>query len=58
MVSIGAIRALAYRKGCSFDRAAAPARWRVQAGKGALSSAALAYREAYVLLMDLPDVRR
>ena len=58
MLSIGEIRALAYRKGYSFDRTTAPAKWRVHAARGALSSAPLAYRDAYVLLMGLPDVRR
>jgi hypothetical protein len=58
MVSIGEIRAIAYRKGCSFDRDAAPAKWRVHAARGALSSAPLGYRDAFVLLMHMPDVRR
>ena len=58
MVSIGEIRALAYRKGCRFDRTAAPAKWRLQAAKGALSSAPLGYQDAFVVLMGMPDVRR
>ena len=56
MVSIGEIRALAYRKGCRFDRTTAPAKWRLQAGRGALSSGPLAYREAYIVLMGMPNV--
>jgi hypothetical protein len=58
MVTVGEIRALAYRKGCSFDRMAAPAKWRLRAGQGALSSEPLHYRDAYVLLMRMPDVKR
>jgi hypothetical protein len=58
MVTIGEIRALAYRKGCNFDRSPAPAKWRVHAARGALASAPLGYRDAYILLMRMPDVRR
>ena len=58
MVSIGEIRALAYRKGCRFDRTAAPAKWRLQAARGALSSAPLGYQAAFVVLMGMPDVQR
>ena len=58
MVSIGEIRALAYRKGCRFDRTATPAKWRLQTARGALSSAPLSYRDAYVVLMGMPDIQR
>ena len=57
MLSIAGIRALAYRKGCRFDRAAVPAKWRLQAGNGALSSRPLAFREAYVVLMGMPNMQ-
>jgi hypothetical protein len=58
MVSIGEIRALAYRKGCRFDRTTSPAKWRLQTAKGGLSSAPLGYRDAYVALMGMPDIQR
>jgi hypothetical protein len=58
MVSIGEIRALAYRKGCTFDRVPAPAKWRVHSARGALASVPLGYLDAYVLLMEMPDVKR
>ncbi len=58
MVTISEIRAFAYRKGCSFDRTPAPAKWRVHAGAGALSSAPLGYRDAFILLMRMPDEKR
>jgi hypothetical protein len=57
MLSIAGIHALAYRKGCRLDRMAAPAKWRLQAGNGALLSRPLAYRDAYVVLMGMPDVQ-
>jgi hypothetical protein len=57
MLGIAGIRALAYRKGCRLDRSALPAKWRLDAGNGALSSRPLGYREAYVVLMAMPDVR-
>ena len=56
ILSIAGIRALAYCKGCRFDRTAIPAKWSLQAGNGALSSRPLAFREAYVLLMGMPNV--
>ena len=58
MVSIAEIRALAYRKGCTFDRLTEPAKWRVHAAKRALMSTPLGYRDAYLLLMEMPDVKR
>jgi hypothetical protein len=58
MVSIGEIRALAYRKGCRVDRTTAPAKWRLETARGALSSAPLGYRDAFVVLMGMPDVQR
>ena len=56
MLSIGEIRALAYRKGCRFDRTSAPGKWRLQTAKGGLSSAPLGYRDAFVALISMPDV--
>ena len=55
--SIAGIRALAYRKGCRFDRTGVPSKWCLQTGNGALSSRPLAFREAYVLLMGMPNVQ-
>jgi len=57
ILSIAGIRALAYRKGCRFDRIDVPAKWCLQARDGALSSRPLALREAYVLLMGMPNVQ-
>jgi len=57
MLSIACIRALAYRKGCRLDHSTLPAKWRVRAGNGVLSSRPLAYREAYIVLMSMPDVQ-
>lgn len=57
MSTIGAIRALAYRKGCRLDRSALPAKWRLRAGKGALSSRPLTHREVYVVLLGMPDAQ-
>lgn len=56
MISISEIRALAYRKGCRFDRSSAPAKWRLQTAKGGLSSAPLGYRDAFLALMGMPDM--
>jgi hypothetical protein len=58
MLTIAGIRALAYRKGCRLDRSALPAKWRLRAGNGALSSRPLAYRDAYIVLTGMPDVQR
>jgi hypothetical protein len=57
ILSIAGIRALAYCKGCRFDRIDVPAKWRLHAGNGALSSRPLAFREAYLLLMGMPNVQ-
>jgi hypothetical protein len=57
MLSITGIRALAYRKGYRLDRSPLPAKWRLNAGNGLLFSRPLGYREAYIVLMGLPDAR-
>ncbi len=55
MFTIAGIFALAYRKGCRLERSTLPAKWRVKAGNGALSSHPLGYREAFVVLVGMPD---
>ena len=57
MVSIGDVRALAYRKGCSFDRTVISASGGYGPA-GALSSAPLTFRDAYLVLMSMLDVQR
>lgn len=58
MVSIGEIRELAYRKGYRFDRTAAPAKWRLETRRGRLASPSIEFRDAYVMLMGMPDSGR
>jgi len=58
MVSIGEVRELAYRKSYRFDRTTTPAKWRLETRRGRLATGSIEFRDAYVMLMGMPDSGR